>query len=297
MEPLQGVYPAIVTPFTEAGALDLKALEKVLEMQLSAGVDGFYVGGSTGEGILQDIATRRTMMRFVADRVRGKAKVIVHVAACATEDAVTLAREAASAGADAVSALPPIFYKVGFDAVERYYRTIAEATDLPLLAYYIPALSGWTFSAAEMARLLAIPGVGGLKFSDYNLFLLHGLREHHPQATVLSGNDEVFLPALVMGAHGSIGLTLNFMPRLYVGIYRAYRAGNLTEAQRLQFQANRITEIVLRYGALAACKAALKMLGIDCGPCRGPILSLTDGASDALRRELEAAGFFAPEWA
>ena len=291
MQPLRGVYPAIVTPFTASGLVNHDAVEKLLEFHLEAGVDGFYVGGTTGEGILQDISTRLAVAKLAVDRVRGRAKVIVHVAACATDDAVTLARGAAAAGADAISAIPPIFYKVGFDGIHRYYQTIAEAVDVPTLAYYIPALSGSAFSRDEIGKLLNIRGVCGLKFSDYNLFMLHSLREHYPEATIVSGNDEVFLPALVMGAHGSIGLTINSMPELFVGIYRAYGQGDLAEAQRLQFQANRAIEILLRYGAFGANKAVLKMRGIDCGQPRDPLLPLEDSQYENLHRELEAIQF------
>ena len=295
MRQFRGVYPAIVTPFTDAGVLNREAIEKLVAFQLDAGVDGFYVGGATGECLLQDVPTRAAMAKRVVDEVRGRAKVIVHVAACTTADAVTLAREAADAGADAVAALPPIFYKVGFDGIHRYYRAIAEAVDVPTLVYYLPALSGVAFSREEIGRLLEIPGVCGLKFSDYNLFLLHSIREHYPQATVFSGNDEVFLPALVMGTHGSIGMTLNFMPEIYVGLYRAYGQGDLAEAQRLQFQANRVIEILLRYGSFGATKAILKMRGIDCGQPREPLMPLEDSQYESLQRELEAIQFiFSP---
>ena len=291
MRHFRGVYPAIVTPFTDGGALDQGAIESLIAFLLDAGVDGFYVGGATGEGLLQDVTTRAAMAKWVVDGARGRAKVIVHVAACTTADAVTLAQMAADAGADAVAALPPIFYKVGFDGILRYYRAIAAAADVPTLVYYLPALSGATFSRDEIGTLLDIPGVCGLKFSDYNLFLLHSLREHYPEATVFSGNDEVFLPALVMGAHGTIGMTLNFMPEIYVGIYRAYSQGDLAEAQRLQYQANRAIELLFRYGAFGATKAILKMRGIDCGQPREPLIPLEDSQIENLRRDLESIQF------
>ena len=111
--------------------------------------------------------------------------------------------------------------------------------------------------------------------------------------TVFSGNDQVFLPALVMGAHASIGLTLNFMPEVYVGIYRAYQQGDLVEAKRLQFQANRVTEIIIRYGQVGAAKAVLKMLDLDCGKTRSPVMPVEGPMFESLRKELKSVSFFA----
>ncbi|MBI2437382.1 MAG: dihydrodipicolinate synthase family protein [Lentisphaerae bacterium] len=302
MTPFEGIYPALVTPLTSAGELNEAALEKLVEFHVAAGVDGLYIGGTSGEGLLLDVATRRRLAERVVSTRGGSAsggkcarglKVIVHVACCATCDAVALARAAEEAGADAISAVPPIFFKFGFDGVREYYRQIAAASRLPFLVYYIPALSGMACSLEEIGRLFELPNVQGVKFSDYNLYLLRSLREHYPAKIVFSGNDEIFLPALVMGAHGSIGLTLNFMPRLYVNIYRAFKSGNLAEAQRLQFQANRVIEVVIRHGQLASAKAIMGMLRVaDCGPCRAPIASISGEAQDRLRQDLEQVGFF-----
>ena len=293
MTSFSGIYPAMVTPFTASGHLDEEAVNRLVSFLIERGVDGFYVGGTTGEGLLQDLGTRCRMVQLVADQARpNQTRVIAHVGACSTDDAVALARGAADVGADAVSAIPPVFYRVSFAGLCEYYRTIAEATDLPLVIYHIPGLSGVNLSLDEMGRLLDLPNVAGIKFSDYNHFFLRRLREHHPESIVFSGNDEVFLSGLVMGAHGSIGLTLIFMPQMYVGIYRAYRRGDLAEAQRLQFLANRTIEVVIERGSIGACKAMMKMLGIDCGLPRGPVTPIEGAAYDELRQELESVGFF-----
>lgn len=301
MEHFKGIYPAIVTPITEVGTLNKPAIEKLMDYQMGAGVDGFYVGGTTGEGILHDVPTRQSLTRLAVNRARGKAKVIVHVAACATEDAVTLALDAANAGADAVSAVPPIFYKVGFQGLYQYYRAIAEASDLPLIIYHIPALTGLDLSLDELGKLFEIPNVEGIKFSDYNLFQLHRICEHYPEVTVFSGNDEVLLPALVMGAHGSIGLTLNIMPRLYVELYRAFSSGDFKTAQELQYKANRLISIILTCGPITALKPIMQMIGFDCGLPRCPIPQLNRSAMDRIHQQLTDIGFFSDpiytEWA
>lgn len=292
MESLKGVYPAVVTPYAKTGELDKETLEKLIEFQLEAGVDGFYVCGTSGEGILLDKRMRHSVVKTVIDCVRRRAKVIVQVAACATDDAISFARDAAELGADAISSVPPIFFRVGLEGVRRYYTAIAKATDLPLIVYHIPALSGVALSLEEAGELFDVPNVCGIKFSDYNLFLLRNIREHYPNATVFSGNDEIFLAALSMGAHGSIGLTLNFMPEVYVGIFQAFEKGDIAEAQRLQFYATRVVEAIVRHNSIGACKAVLKMIGMDCGSTRGPVVPVEGKAYETLREELASIGFF-----
>jgi len=303
MEDFKGIYPAIATPLTEAGTLNGPAFERLMDYQLGAGVDGFYVGGAAGEGLLHDVPTRKLLARLAVNRAGGKAKVIVHVGACATNDAVILARDAAEVGADAISAVPPIFYQVGVQGLYQYYLTIAEASGLPLIIYHIPALTGVNLSLKELGNLFEIQNIQGIKFSDYNLFQLERIRERYPKVTVFSGNDEVFLPALVMGAHGSIGLTLNIMPKLYVELYRAFLSGHLNMAQELQAKANRVIQVVVDCGAgfVGALKAIMQMIGFDCGLPRCPIPKLDRSLIHRIRQELTEIGFFSDplytEWA
>ena len=294
---MKGIFPALVTPLGADGKVNVGVVDDLIEHHLDVGVDGFYVCGYTGEGLLLERETRIQMARCVCNRVAGRGRVIVHVGATATEEARQLARAAADAGADAISSLPPMVYRLGFGAIADYYRVLARETDLPLYIYHIPNLTGISFSIDEFAQLFAIPRVVGIKFSDFNLFLLQQIRETFPEITVFNGNDEVFLPALLMGAHGSIGSTLNYMPAIYVGIYREWAAGRLEQARELQVRANRVIARILSYGTIQACKAILRMQGHDCGTVRDPLPPLTSADEDKLRRELDEIGFFSEQFA
>lgn len=292
MQQLKGVYPALVTPFTRSDEINLDVLAQIVDYHIEAGVDGFYVGGTTGEGILQTTDERARVARAVVEQARGRARVIVHVAAPATKDAAALAAQAASIGADVVSSVPPIFFKVPFAGVLEYYRAIANAAGLPMLAYYIPALTGSTFSLREMARLLSLENVIGMKFTGYDLFLMRNIIEQNPASVVMSGEDQIFLPSLVMGVRGCIGATLNFMPKIFIGIHKAYIGGNMAGAQELQYKANRAITIIVAHGTCSAVMAAMKMIGLDCGAPRGPLPELNESECAQMRGELDAIGFF-----
>jgi N-acetylneuraminate lyase len=292
---IKGIYPAIVTPFDTNGQVSEKMLGDLVEYHIASEVDGFYVCGGTGEGLLLSVEERKAVVRKVVEQTDGRAKVMAHVGAMSTHDAVTLAKEAAAVGADSLSALPPLFYKVGPRAIVDYYRAIAEATNLPVIGYYIPALTGLAHSLDEISELLCIKNMVGLKFSDSNLFLMQQIIERHPEVVIMSGNDEIFLPALIMGCNGSIGLTLNFMPNLYVGLYNAYINGDYKLARDLQYQANRIIPIVIQAGQISAVISVMDMIGYPCGNPRLPLPTLSRDAYNKLKDKLNKKGLFSSQ--
>ncbi|MDH7570897.1 MAG: dihydrodipicolinate synthase family protein, partial [Armatimonadota bacterium] len=171
---LRGIFPALLTPFDAKGALNEESLAALIESLLGEGVHGFYVGGSTGEGLLMHLDERRRLVEVTLQACRGRARVIAHVGANATQDAVALAEHAAGAGVDAVSTLPPLFFRVDDDAVVEHYRRVA-AVGCPLLAYHIPALTGHRVTPDLMRRLADLPGFIGLKFTDSDFFNLRNL--------------------------------------------------------------------------------------------------------------------------
>jgi len=161
---LKGVYPAIVTSFDTEGQVNEKVLGDMVEYHIASGVDGFYVCGGTGLGPLLSIDERNAVVRKVVEQADGRAQVMAHVSVMTTRDAVMLAKGAV--GADSLSALSPILYKVGQNAIVDYYRAIAESTALPMIGYYNPGVTGVEHSQEEIAELLSIKNMVGLKFSD-----------------------------------------------------------------------------------------------------------------------------------
>ena len=178
---MKGIFPAMVTPLTSDGRLAQKAIKQLVEFHLDAGVDGFYVSGNTGEGLLLDRQTRAELFDQVVSVVDRRSQVIAHVGAMTTAEACFLALRAAEAGADAISAMSPLVYKVDFNAIRAYYRAIADATDIPLYIYYIPALTNISFSLDQILQLADDPNIAGIKFSDYNLYLMQQLRAERQQ--------------------------------------------------------------------------------------------------------------------
>jgi len=289
---IKGVYPAIVTPFDTEGRVNEKVLGDLVEYHIAAGVDGFYVCGGTGLGLLLNIEERNTVLRKVVEQTDGRVRVMAHVGAMNTRDAVILAKDAAAIGADFLSALSPLIYSVGSRAVADYYRAIAGAADLPMIGYYNPEMTGVAHSQDEIADLLTIENMAGLKFSDNNLYLMQQVIESFPEAVIMSGQDHILLPALTMGCNGFIGLTTNFMPALYVKLYKAFGNGDYKLAGELQFQANRIIKVMLTTFPVSAVLYVMDMLGFPCGKPRPPLGPLNNEEYKKLRDQLDESGLF-----
>ncbi len=279
------ILPALVTPLTADGRLDERSTERLIDHLFSKGVGGLYVTGTTGEGIHLDNQIRRRLVEIAVHSSRGRGQVIVHVGATQASDAFALADHAARAGADAVSSIPPFAGGYVWDEIHAFYAELASRSSLPVVAYHFPGLTGQQTSLAQLASLLAIPNIAGLKFTDPNFYVMQRLLARlAPEQVLYNGQDEALALGLSIGAHGGIGSTYNFMPELIVSIYRHARAGRHAESIAVQREVNAIIEAALTCQIVAATKQILYWQGlIDCPVCAFPRAPLSEPQQRKLR--------------
>lgn len=294
-KPIAGIFPAVLTPMHSDGSINHDGLKKLTDALLSQGVHGLYVGGSSGEGILLSLDERKAVLETILDAADGRGCIMVHVGAVATDDAVRLAKHAESAGADAVSAVPPFTFGKHRDGILGHYRALAEASSLPLYLYNIPSLTSVDVTQEMIEELAKLPTVRGMKFSSYNLFAEYRIIRNVARFEVFHGSDEILLYGLMMGAVGGIGLTYNFLPSLYVRIYDEFRAGNLTKANQLQLLASRFIDVFLQHSRgneIALAKALLESFQpVVGGPARLPNLPVSPEVIELVRHDLEKNEF------
>ena len=277
---LDGIMPALMTAFDDNG-IDIKRVGELVRKQASDGVHGFYVGGSSGEMVLCSTDERKKVLETVMEN-KGDLAVIAHVGCLSTKDTVELSTHAKVCGADAVSSVTPLYYKYSFAEVKNYYRRIAEASDLPVIIYNIPGLTGTAYGYDQLCELLEIEGVLGMKFTSSDFFLLNRLVNTYPDKVFYNGSDEMLLSGLAAGAQGGIGTTYNFMPGLMVKIYSLARENKMDEAREVQSVANKAIATVLRNGVIPACKHLISLYGVPYGECREPFMPLDDEAKNDL---------------
>lgn len=277
---LYGIMPALMTAF-DGDKIDSARVGELVKKLGSDGVHGFYVGGSSGEMVLCSTEERKKLLETVMDN-RGELAVVAHVGCLSTKDTVELSKHAKSCSADAVSSVTPLYYKYSFAEVKNYYWKIAEASELPVIIYNIPGLTGTAYGYDQLCELLEIEGVQGMKFTSSDFFLLNRLVNAYPDKVFYNGSDEMLLSGLAAGAQGGIGTTYNFMPDLMVKIYALAKEGKYDEAKKVQSVANNAISAVLRNGVLPACKHLISLYGVPYGECREPFMPLDDKAKKDL---------------
>jgi N-acetylneuraminate lyase len=221
----------------------------------------------------------------------GRVPVVVHVGHNSLTDARALAAHAQKVGADAIAVVPPSYFSIGSIAgLVDCLKDIADAApDMPLYYYHIPRLTGVGLRMVDLLERAdeALPSFAGLKFSSFEFDdLLCCIRHGERRYNVLFGSDEMLLAGLSMGAAGAVGSTFNFMGPYYRRVIDALEAGDLNQAQDHQLVATRMVHQILKYGGHDALKAAMAVMGEDCGPPRLPWKPLSTDATASLREDL-----------
>lgn len=286
-ESYHGIYAALVTPYTEDGQVHYDELQKLVCHLIDQGLDGFYVNGSTAEAFLLSREEREKILAAVVEANAGRRKVICHVGAISTDEAIGYTRHAEKVGADAVSAISPFYYKFSNQEIIRYYNDIMGATSLPMFVYNFPNFSGFPLTPEVLDELAKNPNLAGVKFTSSDLFLLEQIKTNHPEMAVWNGFDEMLASGLMAGADGGIGSTYNCMPRLARKVFDAFVAGNLTEVQETQRQMNQVIKTICTYGVFVSVKEILEMEGFHLNGVRRPFTPMSDEGRSALRQVYE----------
>ena len=274
---LAGLYVALLTPFEVSGKINEESLRSCVEMNIAKGVDGFYVGGSTGECFLMTPNERKSVLEIVGEQTNGRVNIICHSGAIGTDATIQIASHAIAHGADAISSIPPFYYKYSKEEIVQYYRDIASAVKVPVIPYNFPALSGVTLDLEIMRRLWDIPNIVGIKHTSLDLYYLQQMKRNLPELIIFNGHDEVYLAGLSMGADGAIGSTLNFMAEKFIAVREAFRVNDMLLAASIQTQINDVISMLLETGKFLACaKFLLDLKGIPFGVCRKPFSPLND---------------------
>lgn len=284
---VRGVIPALLTPFAPDESLCPRRARALARHLIGQGVGGLYLTGSTGEGFMMSEGERMAFLEAVLEEAAGKTPVIVHVGAISTGASERLARHAARAGADAVSSVPPIYWKFSDDAIAGYYEDIVQACGLPMIVYNI-ALAGLV-GFDMILRLGKIEGVAGIKYTASTHYDLPRIKERLGQSfMVYSGSDEMAMSGLLHGADGLIGSTYNVLADLFIRLWAAYTAGDMAALAELQRSANALIFTLLRHDLIPALKLALSFMGVDAGICRRPFAQYGPDEQAALRAEFAA---------
>lgn len=284
MDKFKGLFSALLTPFNEDGSINFDSLEKLVEFNLQNGIDGFYVGGSTGEGLLLSPEERMQVFECVKKANKGRATLIAHVGTICTLDAIKMAKKAEELEYDAISAVAPYYYGFTLDAVLGYYNDIVNSISLPMIIYNFPNSGGFSLTKDIANKLFENEKFIGIKHTSGDMFTLNQFKTLDREIVVYNGFDETLLAGLSMGADGAIGSTYNFMGKKFKKIMNCFNSGEIETAKALQNEANEIICEMIKYGVFQSEKAILTEMGIDMGQCRPPFLPISDECRASMKK-------------
>ena len=276
----QGVIPAFYACYDEAGNISPDEVRALTRYLIGKGVNGLYVGGSSGECIYQSVAERKVVLENVMAEAKGKVVVIAHVACNNTADSMELAAHAESLGVDAIAAIPPIYFHLPEYGIAGYWNDISSAApNTDFIIYNIPQLAGVALTPSLLAEMQKNPRVIGVKNSSMPVQDIQMWKD--AGVIVFNGPDEQYVSGLAMGACAGIGGTYAVMPELFLKVYEHFQKGEMEPAREIQ---NDICRIIYKmcsaHGNLyAVMKAILAKNGVNCGSVRKPMPGLID--SDA----------------
>ncbi len=253
---------AMVTPMGPGGTLSEPGLTRLVDHLLAGGADGLVVGGTTGEAPTLSATESAGLVRGVVARTRGQATVIAGVGTYDTAESVRRARDAEAAGADGLLLVCPYYSRPTQAGVLAHCFAVADATELPVMLYDVPARAGIAMAPETLVELAGHPRVRAVKDAKGDLFEAMTVLARTSLA-YYCGIDELNLPYLTCGAAGLVSVVGNVVPDRTADLIRAVRAGDLASARRIQHALNPVIDAVMHAGpGTAMAKAALVELGI-----------------------------------
>ena len=288
---MAGAHAAMFTPFDRKGRVNGEAIDALIEYGIRGGLKGFYLTGSTGEGMLLTPEERRYVYERAVKAAKGRCKLIAQVGCVRTDDAIALAKAAADAGVDWISSVAPVYFGQNFPSTLRHYRAISEATDLPFLVYAFNA----TLVPERDVKLFDLKNVKGIKYTGSNFYVCERMKRMLDKETIwFNGCDELLVSALAMGDvfAGGIGLNYNIIPRHFAKICELCAKNDFRAAAKWQLEVNRLVDLVVAQfpDNWSGFKVLMKAVGIDCGFCRAPYAPLDRATERKLLVQFKSLG-------
>jgi len=282
---LEGIIPPILTTFDEDGNVDQKRLENFARF-LKPHVQGFYVCGTYGSGVLMNVDERKRVLEVLSQFVDDKFKVIAHVGTTNTRDTLSLAKHAEAHHALAVAAVPPFYFRHNEEAVFSFFQDLINAVSIPVYLYDNPGATGITVSPELIDRLAKV-GLHGVKDSTFDIGKTFQVmrKVKVEDFDVVIGSESLMLPAFLMGSRACISGLANVMPELMQKLFKTAIVRDFEQASLLQSDVLKMWDI-LHYGpSTSTAYAMLKVRGVDAGIPRRPILPIDPD----LYKKIEAA--------
>ncbi|WP_455261871.1 4-hydroxy-tetrahydrodipicolinate synthase [Neisseria sp.] len=288
---LKGSLVALITPMNQDGSINYEQLHDLIDWHIENGTDGIVAVGTTGESATLPVEEHLAVIEATVKHVNKRVPVIAGTGANNTVEAIALSQAAEKAGADFTLSVVPYYNKPSQEGIYQHFKTIAEATSIPMIIYNVPGRTVVSMSNETILRLSEIPNIVGVKEASGNIGSNIELINRAPEGfAVLSGDDHTALPFMLCGGHGVVTVAANVAPKLFADMCRAALEGDIATARRLNEQLIPIYNTMFCEPSPAAPKWGLSLLG-KCEPhVRLPLVALTEAGQAKVRAALEKSG-------
>jgi 4-hydroxy-tetrahydrodipicolinate synthase len=288
-EDFSGLTVALITPFRD-GQVDIEALQRQVEFQVEAGTTCVCPVGTTGECPTISHPEHERVISAVVEAAAGRIKVMAGTGSNSTDEALRLTRWAAKAGADAALVVAPYYNKPTQEGFFQHFRVLAQAVEIPICVYNIPARTGKNIEPDTIVRMAALPNITMVKEATGSMDQASQIIGA-TDLTVLSGDDSLTLPLLSIGGRGVVSVVGNIVPKDVIAMLRAFDAGATTEARRWHYKLFPLCRDMLGLSTNPIpIKAAMQLLGRDTGDLRMPLVRLSPAEEAKLRTTLADYG-------
>lgn len=278
-----GVCTALVTPFLD-GRVNYPMMEQLLRRQMEAGIEAVVVCGTTGESPTLSDDEKLELLYRCKEYAGDKCKIIAGTGSNSTSHAVELSVAAQEEGADALLIVSPYYNKATPEGLIAHYMTISHAVSIPIILYNVPSRTGVDMPVSVYKRLSQLPNIAGVKEAATDITKIAKIRQECPQDFhVWSGNDDQIVPVLSLGGQGVISVLSNVAPMKTQAMAKAALDGDFDTAAALQLELLPLTQALFSEVNPIPVKAAMKLIGYDCGPCRLPLTALTQKNLERLK--------------
>ena len=281
-----GVCTALVTPFLD-GRVNYPMMEQLLRRQMEAGIEAVVVCGTTGESATLSDDEKLELICRCKEYAGDRCKIIAGTGSNSTAHALELSVAAQEEGADGLLIVSPYYNKATPEGLVAHYLTISHAVSIPMILYNVPSRTGVDMPVSVYKRLAQLPNIVGVKEAAADITKIARIRAECPQDFhVWSGNDDQIVPVLSLGGQGVISVLSNVAPVKTQAMAKAALDGDFDTAAALQLELLPLTQALFAEVNPIPVKAAMKLLGYDCGPCRLPLTGLTQKNLELLKHIL-----------
>ncbi|HIZ03432.1 MAG TPA: 4-hydroxy-tetrahydrodipicolinate synthase [Candidatus Borkfalkia avistercoris] len=286
-----GTATAMITPFAKNGEVDFDSFGKMIEYQIANGTDALVILGTTGEPATMSEQEKEEVMRFSADKIAGRAKIVFGSGSNCTAHAVEASKKAQDFGADGLLAVTPYYNKCTQNGIYEYYKAISDAVSIPIICYNVPPRTGVNILPATMERLAELKNIAGIKEACGNMEqICETARRIRGKCDLYSGDDNLNLPILAIGGAGLISVASNIIPKETKMLYNFVQAGDLRSANEIQDRMLPVIDAMFMEVNPIPAKAAAEMIGLGGGVPRAPLTELEPQHKEEMRKILSAFG-------